>query len=146
MREKGPSRCPHPSPPSLPALPTSHSHSCHLTSLVLCDSQELEGPTPFVLLMRKPWSRERDRNRVTQPDSSLDGGTLDGVPPPQKSSLRGSHLFLSPPQYLTTVRDATDNEIYSLSESLLSTYCVLCTNGLRVYKCKEQETKILLTF
>ena len=59
--------------------------------------------------MRKPWSRERDRNRVTQPDSSLDGRTLDGVPPPQKSSLRGSHLFLSPP--LSNGRAGPDHQL-----------------------------------
>ena len=80
--------------------------------------------------MGKPWSRERDRNRVGKLDCSL-GDVIQGrLWPPQNLSLQRSRYLpvtLQPP---SMVRGATDSETHSFDKSLLSTYCVPCREGL----------------
>ena len=98
---------PHPSAPLPPPSPhfslsfplpllRPHFSLSLWASDFLCDSQgELQSPAPFALRMRKAWSRERGRKRVTQLDCSLDGGiwvvggreTLTELVHPEVSSL-----------------------------------------------------------
>lgn len=107
---------PTPVPSPLLSLPVSPSLR-PLTSHSLCDSQELQSAAPFVLLMRRPKSKERGRNRVTQLDCFPDGETLAGgegrQPPPSQSIQEGLGHCLWPPQHPCLVRDAIDNGIHS---------------------------------